>query len=399
MSILQLSDKLYAFKTVADDLIKFDTSKNTVKLNRWDECSFLFELPTTATAKVVGDVISVGGFSLKQTPVKSPFNEFGGLDFITAIPSKPATNKIYFDIESNNVRLDFQPSLTKEYYVGQKLDRLTVGSVTDTIVKDTKGGEITRRPDHIVNSIAVSHATKGGFVTEKESIKGLRSGKLGHLYRMRDSLGRWADWEIISKTQIALVISQDSLDAGVYPLYIYPVADSWGYTTVGGSTATFTEAYYARCHLLINRTASTGDTITKFSLYGNAGGTTARNVETQVYSISGGAAVSRLGAIAVIPSNSTTPQWWDSAAVSHVMSNGVVYGMAFGFYQLVGTGMNFTAYYDAQTGGCTRETSVIALGTTWSTGDAEDRKYTHEVTYTPGAAGGIVRQMMEYHGG
>ena len=119
---------------------------------------------------------------------------------------------------------------------------MTVASVTDTDVVGSDGKTYVHTADYAVNSIAFYHATKGGIVTAVDAAKGITTGKIGQLYRMKvtdsSSQTTWADWGL-SGNNITLTIPQSFLNTAVYPITLAPTGDTFGYTTMGSSyTAT-----------------------------------------------------------------------------------------------------------------------------------------------------------------
>jgi len=153
--------------------------------------------------------------SQSVTPANE-FNEFGGIDQVITLLSKPASNLITFDYESTKLVPYLQPPLTQV--------EINEGSV---------------RPPHIVNSIAWYHSKKGGLVTVADTKKGITTGKAFHLYRMMatDALGKkiWTDWEILNTSQYGLRIDRKFLNDAAYPVTIAPIGDTFGYTAAGGT--------------------------------------------------------------------------------------------------------------------------------------------------------------------
>ncbi|GAJ08531.1 unnamed protein product, partial [marine sediment metagenome] len=82
--------------------------------------------PKTVTAK-----------NKRGRDIQSTQNELGGFEFEIVLKEKPATNQIVLDIQARGLRFSYQPPLTQ-----QEIDR---------------GAD---RPDNVVGSYAVYHATK-----------------------------------------------------------------------------------------------------------------------------------------------------------------------------------------------------------------------------------------------
>jgi hypothetical protein len=130
----------------------------------------------------------------------------GGLRLEVILNKKPASNVISLDIETEGLVFYYQPPLTKE-----EIDR---GA---------------KRPENVVGSYAVYHATKTGKYRNKEEAEKYKSGKAFHIYRPKaiDAIGKWVwcDLNITinpdGKTGVMTrTIPQDFLDQAVYPITI-----------------------------------------------------------------------------------------------------------------------------------------------------------------------------------
>ena len=168
--------------------------------------------------------------------VNPPYNESGGLDIHITI-KKNIGNTLAFAYNNTNVNAYLQPSLTKEWTVGQDLGNgRTVASVTDTDVTDNLGNNVAHRPDYVVNAIAFMNATAGGMVSDVQATTGLTTGQIGMLYRMKmtgaNGVTAWADWSIPNGTNLWLNLNTAGM---TYPIVISPAGDTFGYTTAGAS--------------------------------------------------------------------------------------------------------------------------------------------------------------------
>jgi hypothetical protein len=178
-------------------------------------------------------------FGMKPTPINKLFNELGGYDWIITLKKKPPTNSFSFSYNPVNVVAYHQPPLTQEFTAGWSDEFQCEIAVTETDVTRVSDGKVLdHRPEHVVNSIAFYHATKGRMVTHTDADRGLTTGKVGHLYRMKvtDSASHttWANWTL-SGNAIILTVDSVFLNSAIYPVVIAPVGDTFGYTSEGGS--------------------------------------------------------------------------------------------------------------------------------------------------------------------
>lgn len=152
----------------------------------------------------------------KPTGIVKGFNERGGFDWLITIAKKPDVDYLNFDFDSQKLIAYHQPELTAE-------------EIADGAV----------RPEHVINSVAFYHQTKGGLVTPTDASRFITTGKAGHLYRMiaTDAKGTkvWCPWTIEKGSQLRLWIDQAFLKTAVYPVVISPAGDTFGYTTAGGT--------------------------------------------------------------------------------------------------------------------------------------------------------------------
>jgi hypothetical protein len=251
------------------------------------------------------------------------------------------------------------------------------------------------RPEHIKGSYAVYINKQGHYLTYKgETLINYKQGKILHIPRplCYDKLGTeiWGELFIEKLTPtsgiIRITVPQSFLDTSTYPVTIDP---TFGYTTVPG-----TEAGFSNCYGNIgnSHTASTGDEITKYTVYGYYITQGSGSVDATVYTISGGAFGSRLAAGTTI-TLPAAPAWTDSGVVSQVMSNGVEYGPAIG--DEVNT-MKF--FYDAAPAGSMGyDSSTVTLPATWTETGPYAFLLGLYATYTAGAGGLSIPVAMHHY--
>src|SRR3989304_2794592 len=189
---------------------------------------FLPQLAGAFSPEIQGDSIIIGHstfrLEVKATPVlvgkndtDFGFNEFGGVDYIFTLKKKPPSNKISFGYDPSVLVPYLQPALTAQ-------------EIADGVI----------RPDHVVNSVAWYHATKGGVVFPEDVSDRISTGKAFHQYRLRlvaaDSSWIWADWGLEAGNLVTLYVDQTFLNTKPYPMMLLPVADTFGDTSTGAIT-------------------------------------------------------------------------------------------------------------------------------------------------------------------
>jgi len=202
-------------------------------------------LTGSRTVSLEGDSVklsnSIYNLTVKPTGIIPGVNEYGGIDYIIVLNKKPSSNKISFGFNSDVLQPYLQPALTAEWNVGKRLDGLrTVGSVTANEVRDDIGNLRFYRSDNVVNSIAWRHKTKGGMVTPDDVTNRITTGKGVHFYAMKLTAadGSWimCPWILESGNLASVLLDQTFLNTKPYPMILAPIGDTFGYTSIGGST-------------------------------------------------------------------------------------------------------------------------------------------------------------------
>lgn len=209
--------------------------KPHVKLNRWGgECFIKVGLPTKAKktpiiesgkVKWIDKDIEANLYPLEPRiviakdkdgkDVEFKQNELGGFEFEIILKKKPKTNKIVLNIETQGLKFYYQPELTQE--------EIDEGCV---------------RPDNVVGSYAVYHATRTPFHKSKVDAEKYKCGIAFHIYRPKitDTEGKWV-WGELSINEkagtLTTTIPQEFLDSAVYP--ISTGTTNFGYETKGGT--------------------------------------------------------------------------------------------------------------------------------------------------------------------
>lgn len=171
--------------------------------------------------------------------------------FNVTLEKPPISNIFKFPLETEGLTFLYQPPLTEELDIKQ-YDFL---NATDAIGKT----EVIHRPENVVGSYAVY----------KQNVKSGETGKLYHIYTplIIDAKGSQV-WGKLNVTETALTVTvpKDFLEKAVYPIIIDP---SFGYTTIGGTSAAGYSGEYAVKTLFTTPEAGTLNTVTVYSVGSN----------------------------------------------------------------------------------------------------------------------------------
>jgi hypothetical protein len=218
--------------------------KPCARLNRWgEECSLKLSIPTAEKVLpyVQGEKILWQGRDYGA----EFFAATDGFKFNIILPEKPGTNVFPLELGSDNLKFCYQPPLTEEFKEGWSEEFEREILVSETQVTDLDGNVLVNRPENIVGSYAVYHATKGNMHLSQAEAEKYKAGKAFHWYRplIYDNAGHtcWGILNVDPKAGIRTVtIPQDFLDNAVYPV---TVDDQFGYTTKCGTEASRSNTY------------------------------------------------------------------------------------------------------------------------------------------------------------
>lgn len=283
-------------------------------------------------------------------------NEFD-IDF--TLQTKPDTNVFTYKIEgAEEFDFFYQPELTPE-------------EIT----------EESSRPKNVVGSYAVYHKTKANHRVGDTNYS---TGKAFHIYRPKaiDANGDEV-WAKLSYNNgiLSLTLPQQYLDTATYPVKVDP---TFGYTTQGASIlANQTSSTNKICNMVSQLTASTGDTLTQYSLFASS---TNVNVSMSMtaYTVTAGSPDALFAAGTTVTITSGTATWYNSATVSQSLTNGTTYCVALGFGLMSGF-MNLL--FDNGTAPGRFNSSSVGFSDPFAvSGTDSGRHYSWYATYT--AAGG-----------
>lgn len=258
------ADNAYRKLQVADVArtieIEIGDSKQTtffpqIKTMHWEnECNFsarlldgAFETPVVSLSPD-GSMVRYATSQFEAHFYTQAGDEDGQLEFEIVLLTPPASNVIAFSIMSKGLVFMRQGPLTEE------IDGVFVVTATETEGFDAKGKLTTSRPDNVVGSYAVYHASaRNNFPGGQH----YRTGKAFHIYRPQviDARGQSA-WGVLDIDVVnglmTVTIPQAFLDRASYPVR-HAAGLTIGYNSAGAST-TSTGANL----ILANRYASPG---------------------------------------------------------------------------------------------------------------------------------------------
>lgn len=248
--------------------------------------------------------------------------EEGGLEFELVLKDKPSSNKIDLSIRTRGLRFLPQPALTKREI--------------DLYNNRLPGGAF--RPDNIIDSIAIYHATKKDHILGKTNYA---TGKFSHIPRpiITDATGKsiWGKWILVDPLKHwQIEIDQEFINTATYPLVIGP---TFGYTSVGASTIGGTN------NAVGNKAApaSNGD-VTKLTFYGKKAFSN-KSVKAVVW-LQSDLSIITNGVGGTVLVDSSTPQWWDiNYGTSPAVTSGTDY-----YVGAVLESSQISAYYDTDAG-------------------------------------------------
>jgi hypothetical protein len=209
-----------------------------VKIERWGEVSLTLtpkDLDKVATKDKTLDLsngkIKVGtpnaNYQIYDLPISAD-NPEGGLEYEIDLLSKPASNVIQFQLDTQGLDFFYQPPLNEEMK-GQE------GWTEDCTPTDCGS---SHRPENVVGSYAVYAKTPKTNYTDGKEYK---CGKIGHIFRPKiiDSAGTsiWGDLHIENGI-LSVTIPQEFLDKAVYPVR-HAAGLTFGYTTIAGTRSAF----------------------------------------------------------------------------------------------------------------------------------------------------------------
>jgi len=266
--------------------LEFDETNNYVI---WDTDLFTVKVyPKEAEQKTV---------TINEQQITYTLSSLGGLEFEAILKTKPSTNSLTVQIETQNLKYYYQPPLTEELNVNE------YDEVTETYaIKD--GQVIVFRPLEVVGSYAVYHATKTPWHKSKEEAEKYKVGKAFHIYRPKliDVEGKtaWAELSIDEKKGVlTITLPQEFLDEAIYPVTIDP---TFGYESVGSAHASISDR-------ISGTVFSCPEEGTAISLTGYVVTTGSHlSVKYAIYKESDSSLVDNTGTVTV----STTPQWLTS---------------------------------------------------------------------------------------
>jgi len=287
-------------------------------LNRWKETRFALKWNSsygTPSLSYVSNRISfeTSNFTIKYYGLskQSHQNEMGGTEIEFVIKSNLNVNKITFPIETDNLKFYYQPPLYEEYGFSEPFSNSTFFVNATHVMRLINGTWVNEayRPENVVGSYAVYHATKTPFHRSKEEAEKYRAGKAFHIYRPKavDSAGNevWCDLNVDeAKGLLTITIPQEFLDNAVYPVIIDP---TFGYEAAGGSYSALNSNCLYGFRPFACSESGTATSISWYGLFWMGG-----NAKCALYKDSDDSLVGYTEEKSI----GTSPQWWTHNIVS-----------------------------------------------------------------------------------
>lgn len=361
-----------------------------VKIMRWDnEVNFSVRLTDTETGQ---DKIRTATDKIiyEKGNKKVEFYDYvdgeGGYKLVWYLLKKPKTNKIEFTIQSKGLNFFYQPPLTQEYQNGYSEEFQKEIVVTETQIKDLEGNVLVERPIEVVGSYAVYHQTKGGMVDVRG--KDYKTGQAFFIYapHLFDSNGQEAWGKLHIENGIYSVeIPQEFLDKAVYPI---KSNDTFGYTTVGGSTASGASATIYAPN--VNTSISFNGNVSSVSIYGKRGASSNVNIQGGVYKTDGTLLTPVSSSLLV---DSTTAQWWTVSWSGPSITTDYNYWAS--VFSAVATGETIIRYYNSGSSGQAKYKYSLTYPNWPNPITFDDSSYLTSIyaTYTAEGGGGTNMQL------
>lgn len=292
----------------------------------------------------------------------------GGLEFEIVLKVKPSKNTFSFPLQAQNLKFYYQPPLTQEFNPADCVEL----SETHALLKN---GVEANRPESVVGSYAVYHATRTNLHRTAEDAEKYKAGKAFHVYRpkLTDADGKtaWASFnDDVGKTGVlTITLPQDFLDSAKYPVVVDP---TFGETGIGESQITASNATMVAYFEL----PEDGD-ISKLTGYCDDHGGGTINVKGVIYDDSSIQPINLDGTANEI--QVSTAQWYDMSFPSVVSEPAAFYWIGYHYsgsldwYFDSGEGTNawkFTTYGDPPNpfGGHTDRTDLVSIYATYTSG-------------------------------
>jgi hypothetical protein len=360
-AVYKTADFKRVVKDNPKDKIEVELKDKKLKISRWDdevnlELTFRDDKKTNKEIKIY------------DLPISAE-NPEGAFEFEIDLLEKPETNVMEFDIVTKGLDFFYQPIYTEE-----------------EIMEFAKNGDLINR-DAMGSYAIYTSESKVNYVGGKE----YKAGKVGHIYRPQvcdsSNVCVWGALNI-DKNILSVTLDQKFIDTAVYPI-IKAAGLTFGYETAGTAGAGGWSTLSAATAGMVDQyTASTGDTITGFSVYAQdgEGAGASDNLAIAAYTVSSGNPTTRLATKVNIVVSGTAYNWYSVTGLSQSMSNGVIYCSAWSGEDYGGLNSINIKYDNGSAPGRFNSTNTTLATTFGVTGTDSGRHYSAYATYT--ASGG-----------
>ncbi len=320
-----------------------------------------------------------GSETMSVTPLAASSTfEDGGYAIDLTFDSEPATNIFNFSIDgAQNLDFFYQAPLWQEAGLSAP-----TAQCTDTDCTISEG--TSHRPDNVVGSYAVYYKNHANHIVGQTNYA---TGKAYHIFRplVTDANGAttWADLSY-SNGVLTVTVPQSFLDSAVYPVTVDP---TFGYTTHGGTQLTnLSPASVIFATIVGSYVASSGDTITNYSMWGNSSNL-APTPSFASFSVIAGVVKNQLDTATTLTINSGTDQLWTTANISVSPIAGTQYGIGISFEAFPASSQMAIDFDNGSAPGRfgSTRTTFPGVGNSFSpTGTDSGRHYSLYATYTAG---------------
>lgn len=366
-----------------------NTDRPRIELDKWDGEVKLgitsTDLPTDAAGARPFLSKNVewgtGAISMEAVPLDPAEGmEDGGMEININLASEPTSNVFTFQLDSSqNLDFAYQPPLWQE--AGLKAPTADCADTDCTTAERT-----SHRPDNAVGSFAIYYKNHANHI---EGQTNYATGKAYHIFRplVTDANGvtAWADLSYANGA-LSVTVPQTFLDSATYPVKVDP---TFGYTTQGASQLSFGIGTNKVASVVSTYTASSGDTVTSYSFWGNFNDIT-QTVNFAAFTVVAGVVTNQLAAKVGVSVTSVTNQLWTTATISQSPVAGTNYAPAISGEDCTLTHGIFLDFDLGSTPGRFNSTSNSFPGAGGSfspTGTDSGTHYSFYATYT--ASGGV----------
>lgn len=376
--------EIQASSTLADagtEKIAIDTTQPKITLSKWNgEIQMGVTYTGMPGAKGGRPFLSKnvewsqGTQKMEVVPLAaSSTYEDGGYEINIILDAKPASNVFSFRIDGAD-QLEF-------YYQAPLWEQAGLPTPTPECTESDCHFPIGQiyEPDNVIGSYAVYYKDHRDHVVGDINYG---TGKAFHIFRPKvlDAKGN-AVWATLNYTQptITVTVPEAFLENATYPIRIDPL---FGYNTIGASNSVTasSDLTASNIHASYVYTATAGDTVTMYSIYGGSTG----DAQMTVYACTAGGHPTNWLAAGTAVSIGAANAWNNSGTVSQALSGGTTYCVTYDDFITA----SWNVFLDNLSGNRIDISNDAALTSSWNALTFDTHVYSMYATYTAGGGGG-----------